>query len=201
MRVDSRNVSGHPSVPDRKIGIMKQHGLCHPKCSKCVQNKQSDWPDLLCWSKKAIWLVKLHSLWGGFERYFRLRVTKVPFLKSCLGLISFISGGDREERMGGDERRSCRNESITSKCLSFSAKWWGINRSYFTGKSGIGGRRVRCHLDHGQYKAGYTVHIGYYDYHLMTLSFACFISLSLNWFIKKSVTRACNFARVVRRES
>ena len=77
---------------------MKQQGLCHPKCSECLQNKQSDWSDFRGWSKQAIWLVQLHSLWRGFEKYFRLRVTKVPFLKSCLWLISSISGVNPQKR-------------------------------------------------------------------------------------------------------
>ena len=66
--------------PDRKI--MKQHGLCHPKCSKCVQNKQSDWSDFIGWSKQAIWLVQLHSLRKGFEKYFRYVA-----LRSCRPMI------------------------------------------------------------------------------------------------------------------
>ena len=77
---------------DRKIRVMEEQGLCHPKCPKWEQNKQSDWPDFIGWSKQAIWLVQFLSLWRGFERYFCLRVTKVPSLKSCLWLISFISG-------------------------------------------------------------------------------------------------------------
>ena len=48
--------------PDRKIGIMKQQGLCHPKCSKWEKNKQSDWSEFIGWSKQAIWLVQLLSL-------------------------------------------------------------------------------------------------------------------------------------------
>ena len=89
---------------DRKIGLMKQQGLCHPKCSKWEQNKQSDWSDFIGWSKQAIWLVQLLSLWRGFEKYFRLRVTKVPFLKSWWWLISFISGWGRDRLKG---RVSC----------------------------------------------------------------------------------------------
>ena len=73
---------------------MKQQGLCHPKYSKCVQNKQSDWSDFIGWSKQAIWLVQLLTLWRGFEKYLHLRVTKVPFLKSCLWFISFMSDLD-----------------------------------------------------------------------------------------------------------
>ena len=39
---------------DKKIRGMAQQGLCHPKFSKCVQNKQSDWSDFKGSSKQAI---------------------------------------------------------------------------------------------------------------------------------------------------
>ena len=48
--------------PDKNIRSMAQQGLCHPKFSKCVQNKQSDWSDFKGSSKQAIWLVQLHTL-------------------------------------------------------------------------------------------------------------------------------------------
>ena len=86
----------HPTrliQPDRKIGIMKHKGLCHLKCSKCVRNKQSDWSDFISWTMQAIWLVQLHSLWRGFEKYFRLRVTKVPFLPEILIVIDIFYWG------------------------------------------------------------------------------------------------------------
>ena len=76
---------------------MKQQGLCHLKCSKWEQSKQSYWSGFIGWSNQAIWLVHLLSLWRGFEKYFRLRETKFPFLKSSLWLISFICGQDTSD--------------------------------------------------------------------------------------------------------
>ena len=62
--------------PDRKIGNKKQQGLCHLKCSKCVQNKQYDWSHFIGWSKPAIRLVQLHTLRSKVGR----NRDKFPFL-------------------------------------------------------------------------------------------------------------------------
>ena len=136
--------------PDRKIGIMQQQGLCHPKCSKWEQDKQSDLSDFIgCWSKQAIWFVQLLSLWRGCERYFLLWVTKVPFLKSCLWLISFISGSDfgvcwpaaedrlsarsRDRRLG--ERKESDGRAADRKCGNGGEDRTSFSWSFYAGAS------------------------------------------------------------------
>ena len=44
----------------------------------------------ISWSKEAIWLVRLISMWRGFEKYFQFRVTKVQCLKCPLWMVSCI---------------------------------------------------------------------------------------------------------------
>ena len=90
--------------PDRKIGLMKQQGLCHLKCSKWEQSKQSDWSDLIGWANQAIWLVQLLSLCNGFEKYFCFRVTKVLLLKSPLKLLCYYVGSSL---IDGKSREVC----------------------------------------------------------------------------------------------
>ena len=43
-------------------------------------------------SKQTIWLVRLISMWRGFENYFQYRVTKVMFLKSCESYLCIWGG-------------------------------------------------------------------------------------------------------------
>ena len=60
--------------------------------AKYEQNKKFDWSDFIGWSKQTIWWVQLFCIWRGFETHFHFIVTRVPFLKSCLQVVSFVSG-------------------------------------------------------------------------------------------------------------
>ena len=68
--------------------------LVSPETFK-VLPKQTIW--LVSFHRVIGWLVRLFSMWSGFEKYFYFRVTKVPFLKSPLQAVSLCLAGASED--------------------------------------------------------------------------------------------------------
>ena len=100
-------------------------------------NPGNNWSDFIGCSKQTMLLRR------SFEKYFHFWVTKVPFLKSCLHVVSFVPGTDCAVRIHGGGKQMVVAVAVAPAPLTETAAWSTNLLSWWQGE----GRLLRNHQD------------------------------------------------------